>query len=87
MDTGPISSVSLKSLTLTIKTTGADWSFVSEIDVYVSTRMPYAMNAEPTSPVSLVIGQTIAGGSKTQVQFAAGSALKLAQSSLANSRQ
>ena len=61
-----------------------------EIDVYVSTRQPYAMVAEPTSPVSLVIGQAIAqgtfGGSdpgKPGVRFAAGAALKLAQSSLA----
>lgn len=36
MDTGPISSVNLKSLSLTLHTAGADWSFVDEIDVYVS---------------------------------------------------
>ena len=58
-----------------------------EIDVYVSARQPYAMVAEPTSPVSLVIGQAIAnthtadGG--RSVRFAAGAALKLAQASLA----
>ncbi len=54
-----------------------------EIDVYVSTRQPYAMVAEPTSPVSLVIGQTIAQGDSKGVRFAAGAALKLAQTSMA----
>jgi lipopolysaccharide biosynthesis regulator YciM len=54
-----------------------------EIDVYVSTRQPYAMIAEPTSPVSLVIGAEIAKGDPTRVRFAAGAALKLAQASLA----
>ena len=61
-----------------------------EIDIFVSAKQPYAMVAEPTSPVSLVIGQAIAqgtfGGSgpgKPGVRFAAGAALKLAQSSLA----
>ncbi|MBV8758094.1 MAG: hypothetical protein JO257_12485 [Deltaproteobacteria bacterium] len=54
-----------------------------EIDVYVSARQPYAMVAEPTSPVSLVIGQAIANMDPKAIRFAAGSALKLAQSSLA----
>ncbi len=54
-----------------------------EIDVYVSTRQPYAMVAEPTSPVSLVLGSEIAKGEPTQIRFAAGAALKLAQASLA----
>jgi hypothetical protein len=54
-----------------------------EIDVYVSSRQPYAMVAEPTSPVSLVIGGEIAKGDPTRVRFAAGNALKLAQASLA----
>jgi tetratricopeptide (TPR) repeat protein len=54
-----------------------------EIDVYVSTRQPYAMAAEPTSPVSLVIGQAIAQGDAAGIRFAAGAALKLAQASLA----
>jgi tetratricopeptide (TPR) repeat protein len=56
-----------------------------EIDVYVSTRQPFAMVAEPTSPVSLVIGQSIAQAqdSGRSVRFAAGTALKLAQASLA----
>ncbi|HSD87437.1 MAG TPA: hypothetical protein VLB44_07975, partial [Kofleriaceae bacterium] len=54
-----------------------------EIDVYVSARQPFAMVAEPTSPVSLVIGQTIAQADARAVRFAAGSALKLAQAHLA----
>ncbi len=37
MDTGPIKSVTLKSLELTITSpSDGDWSFVSEIDVFVS---------------------------------------------------
>ncbi len=54
-----------------------------DVDVYLSARQPYAMVAEPTSPVSVVIGQSIAQGDPRGVRFAAGSALKLAQSSLA----
>lgn len=54
-----------------------------EIDVYVSARAPYAMVAEPTSPASLVIGNAIAQGDARAVRFAAGSALKLAQTHLA----
>ena len=54
-----------------------------EIDVYVSNRQPWAMVAEPTSPVSLVIGSSIAAGGGDAIRFAAGSALKLAQASLA----
>ncbi len=54
-----------------------------DIDVYVSTRQPYAMVAEPTSPVPLVLGQTIAQGDSATIRFAAGAALKLAQASLA----
>ncbi len=54
-----------------------------EIDVYVSAREPYAMVAEPTSPVSLVIGQAVAQSEYRSVRFAAGTALKLAQASLA----
>ena len=55
MDTGPIASVSLKSLTLAIKTAGADWSFVSELDVYVSSSktgsaLPKVKIAHVTSP-------------------------------------
>ena len=54
-----------------------------EIDVYLSTRQPYAMVAEQTSPISLVIGSEIAKGDAQQIRFAAGAALKLAQASLA----
>jgi hypothetical protein len=54
-----------------------------EIDVYVSARVPFAMVAEPTSPVSLVIGQSIANADSRAVRFAAGAALKLAQAHLA----
>lgn len=54
-----------------------------EIDVYVSAKQPFAMVAEPTSPVSLVIGQTIAQGDARGIRFAAGAALKLAQAHLA----
>ena len=54
-----------------------------EIDVYVSTRLPYAMVAEPTSPVSLVLGQAIAKAERRAIRFAAGAALKLAQAPLA----
>jgi hypothetical protein len=54
-----------------------------EIDVYVSNRQPWAMVAEPTSPVSLVIGSSIASAGGDAIRFAAGSALKLAQASLA----
>jgi hypothetical protein len=41
------------------------------------------MVAEPTSPVSLVIGSSIAGAGGDAIRFAAGGALKLAQASLA----
>ncbi len=54
-----------------------------EIDVYISTRQPWAMVAEPTSPVSLVIGASIAAAGGNAIRFAAGAALKLAQASLA----
>jgi hypothetical protein len=54
-----------------------------EIDVYLSNRQPWAMVAEPTSPLSLVIGQSIASAGGDAIRFAAGSALKLAQASLA----
>lgn len=54
-----------------------------EIDVYVSAKLPFAMVAEPTSPVSLVIGQTIAQGDARGIRFAAAAALKLAQAHLA----
>ena len=58
MDTGPISSVTLKSLTLTITSSGADWSFVDEIDVYVASTqsgssLPMVEIAHVTSPGSV----------------------------------
>ncbi len=54
-----------------------------EIDVYVSSRQPWVMVAEPTSPVSLVIGSSITGAGGDAIRFAAGGALKLAQAHLA----
>lgn len=54
-----------------------------EIDVYVSAKQPYAMVAEPTSPTSLVLGQAIAQLDARSIRFAAGAALKLAQTHLA----
>ncbi|HSK04893.1 MAG TPA: hypothetical protein VK932_26770, partial [Kofleriaceae bacterium] len=54
-----------------------------EIDVYVSSRQPWVMVAEPTSPVSLIIGASIAGAGGDAIRFAAGGALKLAQAHLA----
>jgi hypothetical protein len=54
-----------------------------EIDVYVSSRQPWVMIAEPTSPVSLIIGSAIASAGGDAIRFAAGGALKLAQAHLA----
>ncbi|HEX8108445.1 MAG TPA: hypothetical protein VF516_11995, partial [Kofleriaceae bacterium] len=54
-----------------------------EIDVYISNRQPWVMIAEPTSPVSLVIGGGIASAGGDTIRFAAGDALKLAQAQLA----
>ena len=54
-----------------------------DVDVYVSNRQPWVMVAEPTSPVSLVIGSAIAGTGGDAIRYAAGGALKLAQASLA----
>jgi len=54
-----------------------------DIDVYVSNRQPQVMVAEPTSPVSLILGSGIAAAGGDAIRFAAGAALKLAQSSLA----
>jgi cellulose synthase operon protein C len=56
---------------------------LGEIDVYLSSRQPWAMVAEPTSPVSLVLGVELARGEVDDVRFAAGGALKLAQASMA----
>lgn len=56
-DTGPIDGVTLSSLTLDITspTTGADWSFVQSIDVFVSSTrqgstLPRAKIASVSSP-------------------------------------
>jgi tetratricopeptide (TPR) repeat protein len=57
--------------------------YTNDIDVYVSNRQPWAMVAEPTSPVSLILGSAIANAGGDAIRFAAGGALKLAQSSLA----
>jgi len=54
-----------------------------ELDVYISNRQPWVMVAEPTSPISLVLGSSIAGAGGDTIRFAAGGALKLAQASLA----
>jgi len=54
-----------------------------EIDVYISSRQPWVMVAEPTSPVSLIIGSSIAAMGGDAIRFAAGGALKMAQGSLA----
>ncbi len=54
-----------------------------EVDVYISSRQPWAMVCEPTSPVSLVIGASIAAAGGNAIRFASGAALKLAQASLA----
>jgi tetratricopeptide (TPR) repeat protein len=54
-----------------------------EIDVYVSSRQPWVMLVEPTSPVSLILGSAIAAAGGDAIRFAAGGALKLAQASLA----
>ena len=55
MDTGPISSVNLSSLQLTITSSGGNWSFVQEIDVSVSSSksgssLPKVEIAHVTSP-------------------------------------
>ena len=54
-----------------------------EIDVYVSSRQPWAMVAEPTSPVSLVIGAVDRERGRRRDPVRGGLALKLAQASLA----
>src|SRR5262249_47343327 len=53
------------------------------IDVYISSRQPWLMVVEPTNPVSLIIGNAVAGAGGDTIRFAAGGALKLARSSLA----
>jgi hypothetical protein len=54
-DTGPIDGVTLSSLTLDITSSGGDWSFVSSIDVFVSSTrsgstLPRAKIASVASP-------------------------------------
>jgi hypothetical protein len=54
-DTGPIDSVTLSSLTLQITSSGADWSFVTSIDVFVEstrsgTALPKVKIASVSSP-------------------------------------
>jgi hypothetical protein len=54
-DTGPIDSVSLSSLVLTITSSGGDWSFVDSIDVFVEstqagTALPKVKIASVASP-------------------------------------
>jgi tetratricopeptide (TPR) repeat protein len=62
----------------------ADQLGLGEIDVYVSQKQPLVMQAEPTSPVSLVIGAQFARpDALAAVKFAAGAALKIAQAHLA----
>jgi hypothetical protein len=53
-----------------------------DVELYVSSRYPYAMVAEPTHTVSLVLGSAILG-EPARMRFAAGAALKLAQLALA----
>ena len=55
----------------------------ADIEVYVSQRQPVAFAAEPTNPLALVIGNTIAASDRDVIRFATGAALKLAQSQLA----
>ncbi len=57
---------------------------LGELDVYVSTRQPFAMVAEPTSPLSLVLGSQIADPNQlAAVRFGAAGALRLAHAQLA----
>jgi len=54
-DTGPIDSVTLSSLTLQITSSGADWSFVTSIEVFVEstssgTALPKVKIASVSSP-------------------------------------
>jgi hypothetical protein len=54
-DTGPIDGVTLSSLTLAITSSGGDWSFVTSIDVFVSSTksgsaLPRAKIASVSSP-------------------------------------
>ncbi len=62
----------------------ADALGLGELDVYVSARQPFAMVAEPTSPISLILGAEVASPDRlSAVRFAAGGALVLARAQLA----
>jgi tetratricopeptide (TPR) repeat protein len=62
----------------------ADGLGLGEIDVYISQRQPFAMVAEPTQPISLVLGSEVASPDRlSAVRFAAGGALVLARAQLA----
>jgi len=57
---------------------------IADVEIYVSKREPLVAVAEPTHPVSLVLGeQLISVDRPATIRFAAGRALKLAASSLA----
>lgn len=56
---------------------------LGDIDVYVSTKLPYAMIAEPAAPWSLIIGYRVVEAEEKAIRFAAGAAFKLAQAGLA----
>ncbi|MBS1119104.1 MAG: Tetratricopeptide repeat protein [Deltaproteobacteria bacterium] len=73
---------SVDPIAVTAREVATSFGF-SDLDVYISHRQPYAMVAEPTNPVSLILGAAIAAGAPEGIRFAAGAALKLAQLSLA----
>ncbi|MDX2093473.1 MAG: hypothetical protein SFX73_36855 [Kofleriaceae bacterium] len=54
-----------------------------DVEVYISTQRPLAMVAEPTNPVSLVLGSSIAAADHRDVRFATGAALTLVRTALA----
>ena len=54
-----------------------------DVELYVSTRLPFVMVAEPTNPVAVVLGAKIIASGARGIRFASGAALKLAQLSLA----
>ncbi len=69
--------------TATVAQSVASQMGFGEIDVYVSTKQPWTMVAEPTSPVSLILGSAIAAAGGDAIRFATGGALHLARVSLA----
>ena len=57
---------------------------INDVEIYVSKRQPHIAVAEPTNPVSLVMGQgLVEADNPATVRFMAGRALKLASASLA----